>query len=265
MDDTFDSLDVRTEDGVTTITVDRPDSRNSVDIPALGELATALSAGMSDSGTSTIVITGSGDEAFVSGADIADFHEQDSLWFIRDFRRAFGEVEDVIEHGPKPVVAAVNGVAFGGGLELALMCDLVYVSESAELGFPEGTLGGIPGVGGTQRLSLLVGYLRAKELVLTGASITPSEAVAMGLANDVFPHAEFYDRVSDVTAGLAAGAPYAQWFAKRVINQSRQGLERGLALEAALGAVLFETDDLHEGFGAFLERRRPEFSDWDGF
>lgn len=265
MDDGLDHLAVSTEESVTTITVDRAGSRNSLDISTLEELSSAVEWGMNDTETSAIIVTGAGDDAFVSGADIGDFHNQDSLWFIRDFRRAFGAVEEAIEGGAKPVIAALNGVTFGGGLELALMCDLVYAADSAELGFPESKLGGIPGVGGTQRLALLVGYLKAKEMVLTGETITPDEAVSLGIVNDTFEDEEFYDRVSSVARDLADGAPYAQWFAKEVINQSREGLDKGLALEAALGAVLFETDDIHEGFEAFLERRQPEFSDWEEF
>ncbi|MFC7157670.1 enoyl-CoA hydratase/isomerase family protein [Halomarina halobia] len=265
MGGSFDNLDISTAQSVTTISVDRVDTRNSLNIETLTELSTALDAAMDDPETSVLVLTGGGDEAFVSGADIGDFHGQDSLWFIRDFRRAFREVEEAIEGGPKPVIAALDGITFGGGLELALMCDLVYASDASALGFPESKLGGIPGVGGTQRLALIVGYLKAKELVLTGRTVMPEEAASLGIVNDVFPDEEFDDRVYDIARDLATGAPYAQWFGKEVINQTREGLEKGLALEAALGAVLFETDDIHEGFRAFLEQRNPDFSDWSEF
>lgn len=249
-------------DGVTTLTIDRAESRNSLDITTVQELATAAGNAMADEATDVIVVTGAGDDAFASGADIADFHEKEPLWFKRDYRAAWEDVEQAIEDGPKPVIAAVNGVAFGGGLELALMCDLVYVAESAVLGVPESSLGGMPGVGGTQRLTLLVGFLKAKELVFTGRPVPSEEAVDLGLANDVFPDEEFYDQIDDVATSLANGAPYAQWFAKEVINQTREGLDKGLALESALGAVLFDTDDIHEGFAAFIEGRDPDFSNW---
>lgn len=265
MDDQFEKLQIRIVDGVSTVTVDRPESRNSLDIATLKELAAAIEQAMSDGDVGVVVLTGAGEGAFVSGADIGDFHGQSATWFKRDFRRAFGNVEDAIEEGPKPVIAAVNGVAFGGGLELMMMCDLVYAAESAKLGVPEANLGGIPGVGGTQRLALLVGYLKAKEMVLTGDPVSATEAADIGLVNDVFPDRELYESVYEIADDLVEGAPYAQWFGKQVINETRVGLGKGLELEAALGAVLFETDDIHEGFEAFLERRDPDFSDWSDF
>lgn len=261
----FEHVNASTADGITTIAIDRAQSRNSLIIQTLSDLATAVEAAMGSSTTSVVVLTGEGDEAFVSGADIASFHNQSATWFKSEFRRSFGEVEAAIEGGPKPVIAAVNGVAFGGGLELVMMCDLVYAAKSARLGLPECTLGGMPGVGGTQRLAHLVGYLRAKEMVLTGEPVSAETAADMGLVNGVFPDDELSEQVTEVARDLTDGAPFAQWFAKEVINQSREGLERGLSLEAALGAVLFETDDFHEGFEAFLEQRSPEFSDWEEF
>lgn len=265
MADRFDNIRISVEEGVATVTVAREESRNSLDITTLEELAAAIEHAMDDGDVGTVVLTGAGEGAFVSGADISDFHGQSATWFKRDFRRAFEGVENAIEDGPKPVIAAVNGVAFGGGLELMMMCDLVYATESAKLGVPEANLGGIPGVGGTQRLALLVGYLKAKEMVLTGEPVSATEAAELGLVNDVFDDESLYDSVYEIADGLVDGAPYAQWFAKQAINETRVGLEKGLELEAALGAVLFETDDIHEGFEAFLERREPNFSDWSDF
>ncbi|WP_227134724.1 enoyl-CoA hydratase/isomerase family protein [Halorubellus salinus] len=259
---TPDHVVVERTDGVATVTIDRPESLNSLSVALLDELADAVEALMHEDQVSVVVVTGAGEDAFVSGAELDMFHGRSGVWFKREFRRAFGRVERAIEGGPKPVVAAVNGDAFGGGLELAVTCDLIYAAERARFGFPEITLGGMPGAGGTQRVIRLVGDLRAKELVMTGRPVPAAEAVEMGLATDVFPDDAFDDEVADVAATLAERAPVALWFAKEVINESRPSFDTGLALEAALGALLFETDDLHEGFGAFLDKREPEFDDW---
>lgn len=255
-------LSVEQDDGVATVTIDRPDSDNSLTLELLDDLSDGLRVLMTDDDVSVVVITGAGNRAFVSGAELDMFHGQSGVWFKRDFRRAFGRVEDAIEEGPKPVIAAVNGDAFGGGLELAVTCDFIYAAESAAFAVPEITLGGMPGAGGTQRLVRLVGELKAKELVMTGRQVPAVEAVDIGLATDTFPDENFYGEVYDVAATLAGRAPLALWFAKELVNESRPSLSIGLALEGTLGALLFETDDLHEGFDAFLENREPEFSDW---
>ena len=262
MTESFNHIRVEQVNRVATVTVNRPESDNSLNLQTLTELGDAINALQADNSVHVIVLTGAG-KSFIAGADLNMFHEQSGTWYKGEFRPRFRRVERAIEDGPKPVLAAVSGSALGGGLELALTCDLIYATESAHLGVPESTLGGMPGAGGTQRLVHLLGYLKAKELVLTGRPISAETAADIGLVNDVFPDDEFSDRIEDIATDLADRAPRALWFAKEVINETRADMDGGLSLEAALGTVLFETDDLHEGFGAFLQDRDADFSDWD--
>jgi len=156
----------------------------------------------------------------------------------------------------------VDGFALGGGTEIALMSDLIYTSERAQMGLPEIGIGGIPGAGGTQRLAQVVGPLKAKEMIMTGGIVSGEEATEIGLANDVFTEEAFDDQITEVAEGLAERGPMALWFTKEAINQTYEGLDKGLALEAALASNLFQTDDFAEGAAAFLENREPDFSDW---
>ena len=256
-----DVIDVQHHNTVATIIVDKPETKNSLDIPTLGSLAAALNREMERDSTNVVVLAGAGD-SFMSGADIEIFHENEGTWWIREFRHAFSAVEDAIEDGRKPVIAAVDGFALGGGTEIALMSDLIYTSERAQMGLPEIGIGGIPGVGGTQRLAQVVGPLKAKEMIMTGDIVSGEEATEIGLANDVFTEEAFDDQITEVAEGLAERGPMALWFAKEAINQTREGLDKGLALEAALASNLFQTDDFAEGAAAFLENREPDFSDW---
>lgn len=257
------TVSVERDNQVATVSVDRPESMNSLNISVLEKLADAVETAMTNDSVTVVVLRGSDDDAFVSGADIDDFASNDGLWWKSEFRRAFERVEDAIEGGTKPVIAAVDGLALGGGSELALMCDVVIASENATFGFPEITLGGIPGVGGTQRLAHLVGVLKAKELVLTGQRVDASEAVEIGMATRVVTEDAFADEVDTLATDLATNPPVAMWFAKTAINRTRGDLESGLELEAALGAMLFETDDFDEGTSAFVEKRDAEFGGWD--
>jgi len=258
----YDTIDVARSGRTATVTVDRPESMNSLNVDVLEELAAAIEAAMADDAIKVVVLTGRGDEAFVSGADIGDFVANDGLWWKINFRRSFEEVERATEGGKKPVVAAVDGVALGGGSELVLLCDFVIATESARFGFPEISLGGMPGVGGAQRLARHVGVLAAKDLVMTGRRVGAEEASDMGLVTRVVDDDAFDEDDADLAADLAAGPPVAMWFAKEVLNRSRGDLETGLALEEALGTMLFETDDFDEGTSAFVEQRATEFADW---
>jgi len=242
MSQDYDTITVERDGEVGTVTVARPEAMNAVNPHVLEELAEAV-AGLAAE-TRCVVLTGEGDRAFVGGGDIKAFREQSGTDWLGEFRETMADAEDAIEGARVPVIAAVNGVALGGGTEVAMMCDLVLAAESARFGQPEIGLGIIPGAGGTQRLTHLVGYLKAKEL---------------GLANEVVPDGAFYDRVYELAEELAAGAPHAQWFAKRSINEARSGLETGLELEAAYAALAFETEDKDEGMAAFVEKRDPEF------
>ena len=255
---------VRTEkDGdIKTVYVDRPDAMNSVNPEVVRQLAAAVESGMASADVRVLVLTGTGDRAFIGGGDIKDFQERSGTWFKQEFRSAVRDLETALEGGPKPVIAAVNGVALGGGTEIALMCDMVLASETAEFGLPEISLGIIPGTGGTQRLTHLVGYLKAKELVLTGRRVPAEEAVQIGMINEAVSD-DLYGRVYDLAEQLANGAPYAQWFAKEAINQTRQGLESGLRLEETLAALTFETSDKEEGLEAFVEQRDADFGTFE--
>jgi len=257
MTSNYNTVTLDHDEGVGTVTVSRPEAMNAVNSEVLDDLASAVDELADDVGT--VVLTGEGDDAFIGGGDIEEFQGSSGFWWRGEFRELLGDVEDAIEDATAPVIAAVNGVALGGGTEIAMMCDLILAAESARFGQPEIGLGIIPGGGGTQRLTHLVGYLKAKELVLTGRHVPAQEAEEIGLANEVVADEDFYDRVYEVADGLAAGPRQAQWFAKRTINETRAGLETGLELEAAYAALAFETVDKEEGLTAFLEKRDPEF------
>lgn len=258
MTDSYDAVRVEESDGIGRVFVDRPDAMNAVNTTVVDELAGAISA-LQDDDVGAIVLTGTGDEAFIGGGDIKAFDEMSGVEWKTEFRAAMADLERAIEERGTPVIAAVNGVALGGGTEIAMMCDAIVAAESATFGLPEGNLGLIPGAGGTQRLTLLVGYLKAKELVLTGRHVPADEANEIGLANEVVSDDEFDDRIDELAETFESGSATAQAFAKEAINQARADLERGLKAEEGLAALAFETADKEEGHRAFLERRDPEF------
>jgi enoyl-CoA hydratase/carnithine racemase len=253
----YDTISAERDGPVATVKVARPEAMNAVNTDVLSELADAI-GGLSGDANVT-VLTGEGEKAFIGGGDIKDFQGRSGVWFREEFRERMSELEDAIESSRAPVIAAVNGIALGGGTEIAMMCDMIVAAESARFGQPEIGLGFIPGAGGTQRLTHLVGYMKAKELVLTGRQVPAPEAADIGLANEVVEDEEFEERVYELAAELAEGPPIAQWFGKKVINQTRAQLETGLELEAALAGLLFETADKEEGHAAFVEKRDPEF------
>lgn len=258
MPNDYDTITVERDGPIGTVCVARPEAMNAVNPEVLAELADAISNLSSE--VRALVLTGEGEDAFIGGGDIKDFQDRSGVWFREEFRDTMARVEDAIESSRAPVIAAVNGVALGGGTEIALMCDLIIATESARFGLPEIGLGIIPGSGGTQRLAHLVGYLKAKELILTGRHVSATEAEDIGLANEVVADDEFDGRVSDLAEELAEGPRIAQWFAKNSINQTRAQLETGLELEAALAGLLFETNDKEEGLAAFVEKREAEFT-----
>lgn len=256
MSDTDTTVRLNVNDEVATVTVDRKPVMNAVNVETLEKLETVLREAADRA--RVLVLTGAGDDAFICGADIDEFHGQSARWFESEFREAMRGVEDAIERCKHPVIASVNGVSLGGGTEIALMCDLIIADEDATFGLPEIGLGLIPGCGGTQRLSHLVGVLKAKELILTGKHVSAQEAVEIGLANEVVEQGTLEDRVDDLAGELASGPHLAQWYAKKAINHTRD-IETGLELEAAHAALLYETSDTQEGLAAFLEKREPEF------
>lgn len=259
MPSSYDTVAVEQDGDTGTVRLTRPEAMNAVNTKVLNELADAIET-VSDV-ASVVVLTGAGDDAFIGGGDIKEFQNQSGVWFRGEFREAMSDLESAIEGSHVPVIAAVNGVALGGGTEIALMCDLIIATESATFGLPEIGLGLIPGAGGTQRLAHLVGYLKAKELVLTGKHISAAEAADIGLANQAVADADFDAEIESLASDLANGPSTAQWFAKKSINETRAQLESGLELEAAFAGLLFETDQKKEGLEAFIENREPSFNE----
>lgn len=255
----YDNLSVVTRGGIHTITIKRPRKLNALNRQTLQELYGAVIDASGDDKVRVVVITGSGDKAFVAGADITEIREQTPA----EARRfsAFGQnLMSMIQSLDKPVIAAINGFALGGGMELALACHLRIASDNARLGLPEIKLGVMPGFGGTQRLVRLVGTTRALAMTLSGEPIKADEALSMGLINKVVPQDQLQDTVEGLAEPLAKAAPEA---VRGILQATFQGsdvtLEAGLALETARFALCCATDDMKEGTTAFLEKRTPEF------
>ena len=255
----FDNLLLERESGVAVLTVQRPQRLNALDARTIDEIGQAILDVQRDETIRCAILTGAGDKAFVAGADIHEI-ARDTPEGAR--QRALGgqRVFDLIEQLGKPVVAAVNGFALGGGCELAMACTLRIAADSARFGQPEINLGLIPGFAGTQRLARLVGKTKAMELVLTGNPITASEALAIGLVNRVVPAAELMKEAHALAAALAAKPPIAMRYAIEAITR---GLEmpftEACRFEAALFGMVSATEDMKEGTTAFLEKRKAEF------
>lgn len=255
----FQTLKVQIEDSFATITLNRPQALNAINLTMVSELEQAVHRVRDDPTVLVVVITGAGDRAFAAGADIAEFKAMsptDAWMFIQRLQRLFLQIERL----PKPVIAAVNGYALGGGCELMMACDIVYASDRAKIGQPEINLGIIPGAGGTQRLSRLIGKQRAKELVLTGEMIGAQEAWSLGLLNKVVPADHLMVEVRQLAEKLVSKGTLAVKAAKEAIEEGYDmELERALANEGKLFALCFATEDRTEGVNAFLEKRSPVF------
>jgi len=246
-------------DGVALLTVNRPKALNALNSEVLDELQQTAEALNLDATVKAVVLTGSGEKAFVAGADIAEMAEIDSMHALAFAQKGqkliafFGQMS-------KPVIAAVNGFALGGGLELALACDFIYASETARFGLPEVTLGIMPGFGGTQKLPRLIGRNRANEMIFTGKMLTAAEAREWGIVNAVFPAAELLDRTLEVGKKITQNGPLGVSHAKKALKTGLDmGEEDGLRYEAALFATLFASSDQKEGMQAFLSKRKPAF------
>lgn len=246
------------DDGVALITVNHPQKLNALNTEVLGEIGACFRRARSDDAVKGVVLTGAGDRSFVAGADIGQFTKLDALSGHR-FALRGQAVFNRIEEMPKPVVAAVNGFALGGGCELALACHLRVASENAVFGQPEINLGIIPGYGGTQRLPRLVGRGLATELILTGDRISAQRAYEIGLVNRVVPAAEVVDAARALVLSIATKAPLAVGMALDALRSSDLPLREGLRYEAALFGQASATEDAKEGATAFLERREAQF------
>ena len=256
---TFDNLLIEGDGSVATVTINRPKVLNALNAPTLDDLRRAMLELKRDQSVRAIVITGSGDKSFVAGADINELAVQ-SPSSGRDHALTGQHVFDLIENLGKPVIAAVNGYALGGGCELAMACTLRIAADTATFGQPEINLGILPGYAGTQRLPRLVGRGRAMALILSGSAISALEAERIGLVNRVVPAADLLVEARRMAATLAAQAPIAMRY---IINAINHGLEmpfaQGCAYEATLFGLVAATDDMREGTRAFLEKRKPSF------
>jgi len=246
-------------DGVLTLTLDRPEKLNALSADLLADLGDALARAEADEAVKAVVVTGAGPKAFVAGADISAFPTLSGLDGA-ELARSGQHVMNRIERLPKPVVAAVNGFALGGGCELALACHLRVASEAARFGLPEVGLGLIPGYGGTQRLPKVVGRGRALEMILTGEPVTAQRAYEIGLVNRVVPAADLLDAATSLAQTMATRSPAALRLALHAVLASDQPLSIGLPHEAALFGMAVATDDAREGTTAFLEKRAPSFT-----
>ncbi len=241
------------------VTINRPDKLNALNIETMGELKQVFSYLGTNDEVRGIVITGSGEKAFIAGADISELNKLDALGG-KEFAEKGQEVFNIIQHFEKPVIAAVNGFALGGGCELALSCHIRLAAENAKFGQPEVNLGIIPGYGGTQRLPRLVNSGRAMEMILTGDLIDAAEALRIGLVNKVYPQGELLNKSIEMSNKIASKGKDAVRLAIKAVNAAQQvPLNEGQNLEASFFSICCGTDDFKEGTSAFLEKRKPKF------
>ncbi len=256
----FSHLTYEATERVAWITINRPDKLNALNRATVAEIGAAATRAAGDPSVGVIVVTGAGDRSFVAGADIAEMAALDAEGaqrFSRELMASFGALEEA----GKPVIAAVNGFALGGGCELALACHVRIASDSARFGQPEVGLGLIPGAGGTQRLQRLVGRGRALDLILSGEAIDAAEALRIGLVERVVPGAELRATVTAYAGKLLAKSPKALARAlDAVLAGGEVALPEALELEAAMFGLCFATEDMREGTRAFVEKRKPKFS-----
>lgn len=256
----FKNLLLENSDGITTVTVNRREALNALSSSVIAELECALYELGLDEAVKVVVLTGAGDKAFVAGADIREMSAFSSIE-AHEFAARGQRLMLLISRMRKPVIAAVNGYALGGGLELALACDFIYASETAKLGFPEVGLGIMPGFGGTQSLARLIGPNKAKELVFSGRTISAAKALEWGIVNELFSPEELLSKTLATARDIAAKGPLGVGYAKDAIaNGLNMNKEDGFRYEASLFGVLFATGDQREGMGAFLEKRTAEFA-----
>jgi enoyl-CoA hydratase len=255
----FDNLLLERDGAVATITINRPKVLNALDSATLDELRRAILELKADDEVRAVIITGAGEKSFVAGADINELAVQTPAGG-REHALTGQHVFDLIENMGKPVIAAINGYALGGGCELAMACTLRLAADTARLGQPEVSLGLIPGYAGTQRLPRLVGKGRALEMTLTGAPISADEALRIGLVNRIVPAAELMAEAKKLATQLAGSAPVALRYVITAINK---GVEMPFAeacqYEATLFGLIASTDDMREGTAAFLEKRKAVF------
>ncbi len=256
----YENLLIAIENKIAVVTLNRPAKLNALNKDTLAELHSAFTDLENNEAVQIIILTGSGEKAFVAGADIAEFADFSAAEGTQLAAEGHQKVFDHIENLKKPVIAAVNGFALGGGLELAMACHFRVASDNAKMGLPEVTLGLIPGYGGTQRLPQLVGKGRAMEMILTASMITASEAKEYGLVNHVVPQNELLDFCQGLAQKICKNAPLALSEAIQAVNASFEKTKNGFEFEINAFGRLFGTADFKEGTSAFLEKRKADFS-----
>ncbi len=255
----YQNLVVKDREYIRQVVISREEKLNALNRQTLAELHKTLSEALTNNAIRGIIITGAGEKAFVAGADIAEFADFDAAQGRLLAQQGQSQVFDLIHNAGKPVIAAINGYALGGGLELALACHLRIAATHAKLGLPEVSLGLIPGYGGTQRLTQLTGRGRALEMILTGNMVSAQEAFAYGIVNHVVEPTDLLQKAEDILHRIASRSPNAVSAAIKAVNASLSASEIGFQAEIAAFASCFGTPDFKEGVTAFLEKRKPNF------
>ncbi|HFE64180.1 MAG TPA: enoyl-CoA hydratase [Caldithrix sp.] len=247
------------ENQVAIVTINRAEKLNALDAATITELFQLFKKLKQDNSVSVIILTGSGEKAFVAGAEISEIQRHDDI-SGRIFSLRGQKVFRFIEKMDKPVIAAINGYALGGGCELAMACHLRLAAQNAKFGQPEINLGLIPGYGGTQRLPRIIGKTRAMYLLLTGEMVSAEQALQLGLVNEIVPQEELLNRAKELANTLVAKAKIATQYIIQTVNEGQDlSLDAGLNLEAELFGNVCGTEDMKEGTAAFLEKRKPVF------
>jgi enoyl-CoA hydratase len=253
------NLSIENRDGILRVTIERPKVLNALNRETVDEIGRVFTEARSDEAVKAVIVTGSGEKAFVAGADIGELAKNTPLTGKATCEHGQAVLSQ-IEKLPKPVIAAINGFALGGGCELALACHIRIASENAQIGLPEVTLGVIPGYGGTQRMARLVGKGKALELILTGDRIPAAEAERIGLVNRVVPADQLEAVCEEMARKIMSRGPLAVGAAIEAVNAGLEmSFEQGQLLEATLFGTLCATEDMREGLGAFIEKRKAEF------
>jgi enoyl-CoA hydratase len=253
----YESIELTIDRKIALLRINRPESLNALNAQVFNDLESVFDYLDSEKSVNCVIITGSGEKSFVAGADIKEFpslNQQSAKELAERGHRIFGKIENF----SKPVIAAVNGFALGGGLELALACHIRYASENAKLGLPEVTLGLIPGYGGTQRLPKLVGKGIANEMIFSAKMISAEKAKSIGLVNEVFSLEELLPKTQELAEQIVKNSPQGIARAIQAVNASDK--ENGMASEIELFGELFAEEDFKEGVSAFLEKRKPAFN-----
>lgn len=257
----YENLIIETKGQLAIVKINRPDKLNALNIATINELNDLFNGFKTNEAIKAIILTGSGEKAFVAGADISELKKLDMI-SGKEFAEKGQSVYNLIENFDRPVIAAVNGFALGGGCELALSCHIRLASENARFGQPEVNLGIIPGYGGTQRLAGLINTGRAMEYILTGDMIDAQEAFRIGLVNHIYPQADLLNKAEEMANKIISKARHAVRLAIKAVTATKEiSLREGLNYEASLFAICCGTEDFKEGTSAFLEKRKPLFKE----